>query len=143
MDEDDVKVGGIVYLQFMRFPDTGTLDYKLNGRPYLIYKIEGESVFLFEIRSCSYIVDDFFFKITKKSKGGEKRECYVNLSNYVEINISELVNRANQLLSEKKFKNCQKMRFISADILEKISNRIDLLCSVDDYKKRMQKIIVS
>lgn len=141
MDENDIRIGGIVYLRHMRFQDTNTIDYKMNGRPYLIYRIDKNNVYLFEIRSSSYVVNEFFYKITKRTKGGEKRECYVNLSNYLCLTKSELVLKANELLSETKFKYAQKMRFLTKEVIEGITERIKLLCAVEEYKQKMQEIM--
>lgn len=65
MEKQDVKEGNIVYLQFMHFPDTNTIDYRLKGRPYLVYKILEDKVYLFEMRTGKHAVSEFFYKIQK------------------------------------------------------------------------------
>lgn len=65
IDIDDIKEGAVVYLQFMRFPDTNEIDCRLKGRPYYIYKIVEDMVYLFAIRSRKYITTDYFYKIER------------------------------------------------------------------------------
>ncbi len=65
IDIDDIKEGAVVYLQFMRFPDTNEIDCRLRGRPYFIYKIVGEMVYLYAIRSRKYKTTDYFYKIDR------------------------------------------------------------------------------
>ena len=62
MEIEDIIEGSIVYLRFMKFPDSNTLDYRLNGRPYLVYKIIGDKAYLFSMTSNGYNCKEYYYE---------------------------------------------------------------------------------
>lgn len=134
MEKDDIKRGGFVYLRFMRFPDSQTIDYKLNGRPYLIYKVDDEYAYLLKIGSDRHLDEDFYLKIVKRTLKGKKRECYIDLRVLIKISKEELVEKANTLLSENR-KYTSHIHFISEEDLNKLEEKIERLCMIDQFKE--------
>ena len=133
MEKEDIKRGGFVYLRFMRFPDSQTIDYKLNGRPYLIYKVDDENAYLLKIGSDRYLDEDFYLKIVKKTLKGKKRVSYIDLRELIKISKDELVKETNRLLSENK-KYPSQIHFISKDDLDRLEEKIQRLCMIDQFK---------
>lgn len=138
MDLDDIREGSIVYLRFMHFPDDNSIDYRLNGRPYLLYKIIGSTAYLFGMTTKFYGSDDFYFETERKTLKGNVRKTYINLKNYYKIELDDLIKKINELRYEQKFIKIEKEQYISDDELSKITERIELLCLVDSYKEKMR-----
>lgn len=119
----------IVYIRNMRFADDpASIDIRLNGRPYLIYSVEGENVYLFKISSSYFKPEYCYHQIylkqrykAKKCNGRRKKKSkakpsYVDLRYIIQIPIEELVRKTQE------FGGRVKGRKISA-IREKVSKK--------------------
>lgn len=56
--------------------------------------------------------------------------------------MQELVKNANELISNTKFKKCQKIFYLSKEEMNSIQKRIDILCLVEEFKEKMEKICI-
>lgn len=140
MEIEDIIEGSIVYLRFMKFPDSNTLDYRLNGRPYLVYKIIGDKAYLFSMTSNVYNCKEYYYETFRTTVKGKKRQTYVNLKNYIEMSLTDLVNKTNELIGERKHTTC-KVEYYNKKELDKIAEQISLLCLANEYRKKMKKIV--
>ena len=136
MDEEDIRPGGIVYLKFMRFPDDNTIDYKFNGRPYLIYKADEEYVYLLKIGSDTrHKEKEFYFKTSRKTLSNKKeRDCYIDLRNLIKISKEKLIRKVNLLKSENRmFRG--KIKYIPDKEFNRLQEQIDKICMIDEFRK--------
>ncbi len=99
MDEEDVQPGCIVFLKHGFFPDSNTIDYRLNGRPYLVYEVDGENVKLLKISSSDYMGEPFYYPISRKNSKNKTVESYIDLRFLIEINMTKLIMEYNAVLS--------------------------------------------
>lgn len=141
MDENDLKEWGIVYLQHIRYPDTNEIDFRMNGRPYLIYKMRGDMAYIFLIRSQGgFTADEFYYPITTKSSNGRRRESYVSLRYVIPIKKSELIHNANAVKDNMPKKKFSKIKCLATQYCKGIEERIELLCVVDSYRQQIESI---
>ena len=127
---DDIIIQKLVTLRFMHFPDN-SIDYKLNGRPYLIFSMDDKYAYLLKLSSKrSNKNSQYYYEILPDSKNKLKNKSYVDLRYFLVFTIEELERKVITQETEKKSKN---YGFIQDDQYKEILNRINTLY-VNDFK---------
>ena len=127
--EEDFYEREIIYLKFMRFPDDNSIDYRMNGRPYLVFSINENEVCLLKI-SRSVGNPYFYYPIEIKHRG-KKNKCYIDLRYIIRIDKEELISKVNSVSSENKaYKNSSKKKFISNKDYEEVSKKLQRIAIV-------------
>ena len=141
MDLNDINEGSIVFLRFMRFPDNNQIDCRLNGRPYLFYKIVDDKAYLFALTSNTAGDSKFYYEIERKGLNGNKRKSYVNLRNLFIIDLDELLLKINELHNEDKFKRINRHENVTINDMEKITEKLATLIFINSYKNRWRNLV--
>lgn len=130
---EDFREGEIVFLKFMRFPDDNSIDYRMNGRPYLIYKVEDESVYLFKIGRSR--VEEYCYYPIKMQNKGKTVECYVDLRYIIVVDRKELINKMNALHDDKKsYRNSKKRKSLSEKDFKKVKEKVDIIAAIKELE---------
>lgn len=142
MDLEEIVEGEIVYLRFMHFYDDNTIDCRMNGRPYLVYKMDDDKVHLFGMttKMTKEKPEECYYPIERKTLKGNKRLSYINLSNYACITKKELIRKINELKFDSKFINLTKNQCLEKEDMDKITERILSLCMNEAYKEQIRQI---
>ncbi|MBO5477454.1 MAG: hypothetical protein J6A15_06875 [Clostridia bacterium] len=136
--EDEFCEGEIVFLRFMRFPDDNSIDYRMNGRPYLIYKVTDENIYLFKI-GRSKVDEDYCYHPIKIKNKKKDVECYVDLRNLVPITEEELINKITALHDGKKaHRNSMKRKSLPEKDFEKVKEKFNNLVALRNYSKMLK-----
>lgn len=121
MDYDEIKEGTIVYLRHGFFPDSDTIDYRLNGRPYLVYSIEGDDVLLLKLSTSNYFGEPFYYLLDRVDGRGNEVTSYLDLRYLLVISKERLISEMNMVLDSKFKKRFPKrLQKISEEAFEKI-----------------------
>ncbi len=132
MNEEDVRPWAIVYIRGFNYLDTNSLCYNMNGRPFLIYKVRGDNVYLFSVRPNNlFSAKEFYYPITLKSYKGNLNKCYVNLRYVYSIKKDVLIKKVCELKSELNLNT--KTKFLPSKYRDGILKGIEKICFVDDY----------
>ena len=135
MEEEDVKAWAIVHIRGFNYLDTNSLSCNMKGRPFIIYKVKGDFVYLFSIRtSDEFSAKEFYYPITLKSKKVKRRKCYVNLRHVYAIKKDVLIQKVSALKSELDDKKNSRTKYLATEYRNGILKEIDKLCLVEEYK---------
>lgn len=130
---DEFREGGIVFIKHMRFPDDNSIDYRMNGRPYLIYKVENNTVYLFKIGRSR--VEEFSYYPIKVSNKGKEVECFVDLRYMILIDEEELENKMQAFHDDKpSYRNSKKIKYLSKKDFEKIKEKVEIISSMKELE---------
>ena len=96
----EYKEGDVIYLKYMRFADSNTIDYRVNGRPYLVFRIVGDKLLLLKIGSKSFEPQYLFSKVNVITKK-DKRESYVDMRYYFLVDKDKISLIIDSMFDEK------------------------------------------
>lgn len=134
---DEIRVRSLVYLKQMIFPDSNTIDYRLNGRPYLVFDIDEENAYLLKISSSHKMDDKCYYKIAL-NKNCPKKLSYIDLRFLFYIPRQELEEKVFMQYDESIFKGKKKRQkrniLISETDYTKIKEQLNTLASVNTLK---------
>lgn len=135
--------GDIVFLRFMRFPDDNSIDYRINGRPYLIYKLTEENVYLFKI-GRSKVDEDYCYHPIKIKNKKKDIDCYVDLRAPLLITREELFNKITALHDGKKaHRNSIKRKSLPEKDFEIVKQKFNNLLAMRNYSKMLKSYKVA
>lgn len=141
MEEEDVREWAIVHIRGFKYVDTNTLSCNMKGRPFVIYKVKGDIVYLFAIRTNNeFTAKEFYYPITLKAKKVKRRSCYVNLRDVYAFDKEELIQRVRELKSEIEDKKLSRVKYLATEYRTGISKKISDLCIVQEYNDMIQKV---
>ena len=124
----------VVYLKCLRFADDNTVDYKLNGRPYLVYKLDKKYAYLLKI-SSSHIKEDYYYCNIILDKKKSKKESFIDLRYVYVIEKEELEKKAYLNYTElRKSHLPKKAPHITIEDYRRIEKQIDILNSIEELK---------
>ena len=111
----------------------------MKGRPFVIYKVKGDIVYLFSIRPNNvFSAKEFYYPITLNSDSGNLNKCYVNLRYIYAIDKDVLIQKVNTLKSDLGF--CSNIKKLSTKYRKGLLKGIDKLCFVEEYKKTISQV---
>ncbi len=129
MDSNIFRSREIVFLKHVRFPDDNSIDVRMNGRPFLVYKVDKGNVYLLKVSSSNFMPDYCYHPLILSPKRNKKKKVsYVDLRYLIKFDEEELDKK---IISEfdYKFRN-------------KPSSKRELI-SVKDYnliKEKMEEL---
>ncbi len=139
---EEISEMEVVYLKCLRFADNNSVDYKLNGRPYLVYKLDKKYAYLLKI-SSSHIKEDYYYCniiLDKKKSKKESKESYVDLRYIYVIEKEELEKKKYVAYTEfKKSHLPKKNHHITLEDYNRIERQIDLLNKIEELKSSFLK----
>lgn len=136
---DEFCEGDIVFLKFMRFPDDNSIDYRINGRPYLIYKVTEENVFLFKI-GRSKVDEDYCYHPVKIKNKKKDVDCFVDLRAPILLTKQELINKITALHEGKKaHRNSIKRKSLCEKDFKQVKDKFNNLLAIKSYRKLLKK----
>ena len=136
MEENELQKWQILYLRGVRFKDNNMMDYRLYGRPYIVYKITNDKVYLFQVRSDKRkIAEEFFIPI----KIG-KRDCNVNLRYIYKLEKAELIKNVNSVRASIPKGEKSRVRYLDDKYRKKIEKEIKVLCTIEKYREQFEDI---
>lgn len=138
MDQEFCE-GDIVFLRFMRFPDDNSIDYRINGRPYLIYKVTEENIYLFKI-GRSKVDEDYCYHPVKIKNKKKVTDCYVDLRAPILITREELINKITALHDgSKAHRNSIKRKSLPEKDFKKVKEKFNNLLAIKSYSQMLKK----
>lgn len=132
----DYNEGDIIYLKYMRFADSNKIDYRVNGRPYLVFRIIEDKLLLLKIGSKCFEPQYLFSKVNVISKNKEKRESYVDMRYFFLVDKNKISIAIGSMFDEKNphLKKSLHGSKISDKEFREIKNQVKVLESLKEIK---------
>lgn len=90
----------IVYLRHLKFPGTRYIDYRMNARPYLIYQISDDDIYMFRLGSSERKNKKIYY-VTKLNPSTQRQSC-IDLRYLIKANKNELEDAIRQQYNRKR-----------------------------------------
>lgn len=129
--------GQIIYLKNMRFPDDHSIDYRMNGRPYLVYDIKDGNVYLLKISTNRKFTEPsyYFYEMkAQKSNSLNRQSCYVDLRYMIDFDEKELQDLVTKQEFSSKRKFSRKIKRITKKQYEDIKEELETLKKVKELQ---------
>ncbi len=118
----------VVYIKFMKFANSNLIDYRIKGRPYLIYKIEDEKFYLLKLGSSKILPEYFSYNVNLVVKGKKiKRKSYVDMRYIMVVDADKLIASIDAYNDEPFCRRNKHSSRISKEDYNIISNQIKIL----------------
>ncbi len=133
----EYKEGEILYIKYMKFADDNSVDYRVNGRPYLVYRVEEDKIYLFKVGSHMFEPKYFFSKVNIIRKDKKvTRESYVDMRYYFVVDPELLSVEIDSMFNELRphYKKSKHSSKISDKELEEIRNQVNILENMKEIK---------
>ena len=120
----DIFVKKIINLRFMHFPDN-KIDYKFSGRPYLIYNIDNNFVYLLKLSGKkSDKGEQYYYEILPDNINKLNKKSYIDLKYFLIFEIEEL---ESIVVTQQMEYNLKEYGAINSEQLEEILNKMKSL----------------
>lgn len=131
----EYKEGDVIYLKYMKFADSNKIDYRVNGRPYLVFRRVGEKLLLLKIGSRKFGPDYLFSKVNVVNKN-DKRECYVDMRYYFLVDEKQVIRNFDSVFNDSNqyIKKSLHGSKISKGEFKEVQNQVKILEQIKEIK---------